>query len=418
MSFQIYRRNVFQLFGAALTAPVASSLLAKDFDLSESVDEDILKFMGDRKIPGGSIAIVKDSCLVLAKAYGWADRDNEIAARPSTTFRIASLSKPLTALGVMTLVEQGKLDLDTKFFDLLGIEPFRDTGSLFDDRIKSITVLQLLQHTGGWDRNAGYDPMFAAAEISKTLDIASPPEPKDIIRFMLGRPLDFDPGTRYCYSNFGYCILGRLIERISGMSYETYIQEKVLKPCGVITMQLGRTLHTADGEARYYMADDSKGRSVFSEVSGEVPWPYGGFCLESMDAHGGWIASAPDLARVMGAMSDWEKCPILNKDSLQTMFQPPRSPLPDQPSNFYGCGWDVRKHAGKTAFTYDHSGSLPGTMSVMFHRWDGISWIVLFNQRSEDDKLPDHDIERVVNTTLDRITDWPDGDLFEGSIGN
>ena len=83
---------------------------------------------------------------------------------------------------------------------------------------KRITTRHLLQHTGGWDRDKSFDPMFRPREISRTLGVASPPGPRDILRYRLGQPFEFDPGTRYAYSNFGYCVLGRVIEKVTGVN--------------------------------------------------------------------------------------------------------------------------------------------------------------------------------------------------------
>ena len=120
---------------------------------------------------------------------------------------------------------------------------------------------------------------------------------------MMKMPLDFTPGKKFAYSNFGYCVLGRIIEKATGLSYEKFVQDQVLKPLGIESMRIGRTLdgQQAEGEARYYMPDNSKARSVFASRKSPVPWPHGGYCLEAMDAHGGWIGSAIDLARFAAA---------------------------------------------------------------------------------------------------------------------
>src|SRR5439155_13454828 len=109
-----------------------------------------------------------------------------------------------------------------------------------DPRLSEVTVRHLLQHSGGWNREKSGDPMFKAAEISSELGVPSPPSSLNIIRYMMGRPLDVDPGTRYAYSNFGYCVLGRILEQRSGESYENYVKKQVLGPMGITRMTLGR----------------------------------------------------------------------------------------------------------------------------------------------------------------------------------
>ncbi len=148
-----------------------------------------------------------------------------------------------------------------------------------------------------------------------------------------------------------------------------------------------------------------------------VPWPYGGFCLESMDAHGGWIASAVDLARFAAALHDAEHSPLLNPKTIQTMYRPPDPPVSrnDDGSlkdHYYGCGWLVRPVGKDAKANYWHTGSLPGTYTLLVRRHDGVSWAILFNQRSDDKKLPDSEIDPALHRAANAVTDWPKHDLF------
>ncbi len=157
------------------------------------------------KIPGGSLAVVKDGRLLMARGYGMADPANKVQAQPDSRYRIASLSKFITAVTVLHLVEQGKLTLDQKAFALLPdlTAPF---GTQEDDRLSSITIANLLTHTGGWDDSSagsGFDPMFASPTITAALGVSGPASSENTIRYMRGQKLDFDPGLYYRYSNFG-----------------------------------------------------------------------------------------------------------------------------------------------------------------------------------------------------------------------
>jgi N-acyl-D-amino-acid deacylase len=398
---------------ACLGVPLILKASVAD-ELSVAFDEAVETFMRERRIPGGALAVVKDKRLVYAKGYWFADREKGTRVRPESLFRIASISKPFTAVTVMKLVENGKLTLDAKMLDLIDIEPLLKPGETFDERHRAITVRHLLQHTGGWDRDKSFDPMFRPVKIAEATGTAAPAAPRSIIRYMLGQPLDFDPGTRYAYSNFGYCILGRIIEKLSGENYGDSVRTAVLSPCGIRHMTLGRTLDgwQAPNEVRYYMPDGERGRSVFPESPGNVPWPYGGFNLEAMDAHGGWLASAVDLARFAVAFHDPSHCPILAESSIREMFSPPPPPMPQGRERFYGCGWNVRKAGAHDAINTWHNGSLAGTATLLVRRWDGLSWAVLFNQRSGDNKLPDGAIDSALHRAADKVTSWPDHDLF------
>ena len=148
-----------------------------------------------------------------------------------------------------------------------------------------------------------------------------------------------------------------------------------------------------------------------------VPFPYGGFCLEAMDAHGGWLASAVDLARFAAALDDPAQCPVLKKESLAKMYEPPAAPVSRRDDgtladSFYACGWSVRPVGKDGRANYWHTGSLPGTATLLVRRWDGLSWAALFNQRSEDAALPDSAIDGALHRAADAVSEWPAEDLF------
>ena len=193
-------------------AALAARGLAKGAGpMAEAFDREVGEFMKARAIPGGALAVVKDRRLVYARGYGLADREKNSAVEADSLFRIASVSKPITAVAVLKLVEDGKLDLEQRAFDIVKADPLGEG----DARLRQITIRQLLHHTGGWDRGKSFDPMFRSRRIAKAAGVDAPAMPAAIIRYMIGQPLDFEPGSRYAYSNFGYCVLGRVIERIT-----------------------------------------------------------------------------------------------------------------------------------------------------------------------------------------------------------
>ncbi len=374
---------------AVLAAPQEASPL-------RSFDDAMDAFMKERGVPGGALAVVKDGRLVHAKGYGWADAGEKIPAAPTSLFRIASISKPVTAVAVLALARRGKLDLDAQAFGLLGLRP----GRKGDPRLAEVTVRQLLHHTGGWDRKRG-DPMFRSIEIAEARGKPAPADPDTILRWMLDRPLDFEPGTRHVYSNFGYCVLGRILEKVSGESYGACVKKVVLEPMGISRMRLGRSLlqDRAPGEVRYTQPGKEV-RSVFARVKGTVPLPYGGFCLEAMDAHGGWLASAVDLVRFASSIDR-----VLDAEGIEILFEPP--PGLKTKDVWYGCGWMVRRVGGGKRNTW-HGGSLPGTYTLLVRRHDGLTWAVLFNRRSPTDGKIDAALHRAANA----VREWPQEDLF------
>jgi N-acyl-D-amino-acid deacylase len=372
-------------------------------------DRAMEKFMEERKVPGGALAVVRNRRLVHARGYGWADREMKTPVKTESLFRLASVSKPITGVAVLKLVEDGQLDLAARPFELLGLHAQIPKDRTLDERWRQITVRQLLHHTAGWDRDKSFDPMFRPVEIAKELAVPGPAGPREVIRYMLGHPLDFNPGARYAYSNFGYCVLGRVLEQVTGLPYEKFVRENILAPIGITRMRIGASLdgRQAGGEVRYYTSDNSTAKNVFPEGPGKVPFPYGGFHLEAMDAHGGWIASVVDLARIAAALDDAHRSPLLKPASSRIMYEAPAAPVSRKADgalddSWYGCGWMVRPTGDGRANTW-HNGSLPGTSTLLVRRSDGISFAALFNQRSDRDGA----IDPMLNTAANEVKDWP-----------
>jgi N-acyl-D-amino-acid deacylase len=328
-----------------------------------SYDRLMADLMKRYDLPGGAVAVSRNGQIVFSKGYG---------VNADALFRIASISKPFTAVAILKLVEEGKLRLDDKAL----------TEPAADPRHAAITIRQILHHTGGWDRDASFDPMFRG--------LGAPPE---IIRYMLRQKLDFDPGTKYAYSNFGYCVLGRIIERVSGVSYEEFVKREVLKPAGITRMKIGRSAESdeAAGEVTYHA------RGPMS--------PYGGFNLEAMDAHGGWIASAVDLVNFVNAIDGRRGKPLLTKASIAELKSRPAPPLPQETPAWYGLGFDIRP-AGKDA-NWWHGGSLPGTTTLLVRTHHGFAWAALFNARPAGKSNIGVDLDRGLWQAFSEVTSWP-----------
>ena len=217
-------------------------------------DQVMTSLMQTWSLPGGQVAVVKNGRLVFNRGFGLADVEHDVPVQPDNLFRIASATKPITAVAIMTLVDAGKLSLDDKVFPLLGFEPASHAS--VDPRLDTITVEECLVHSGGWDSTTSFDPQFLpwSRMAAATLGVNDPPEAAAIVRFMLGVPLDFDPGSKSVYSNFGFNVLGRVIEHASGQPYAEYVRDHVLTPSGISNMQIGRTRREdrAPGEVVYY----------------------------------------------------------------------------------------------------------------------------------------------------------------------
>ena len=357
-------------------------------------------FLRDNDVPGGALAIMKDGRLVYARGFGLADREEGRAVQPDTLFRIASLSKPFTAAAVLTLVEQGKLRFSDNLLDAAGVQPALAPGQEVDPRLRRVTVETLLRHTGGFDRDKSFDPMFRSGPIAEALGKTTPPSAADIVRYMLAQPLDFEPGERFAYSNFGYCALGRIVEHAGGTTYESFVRKQLLEPLGIRSMRLGRTRsdEKAPGEATYY--------------GQEKGGPYGGFDLEVMDSHGGWLASTVDLLRFARILDYPLRDGVLEAATLRSMLAP--TPGEAASPSYYALGWEVRPVADGKANVW-HVGSLDGTSTLLVHRFDNLAWAVLFNKRRPDAPgstefaaMIDEPLHRAAAT----VTRWPEDDLF------
>jgi CubicO group peptidase (beta-lactamase class C family) len=394
----------------------ALPITGKDDPRLASFDRMMVAFVKQHKVSGATLAVAKDDRLVYARGFGYADMRRKEATRPNSLMRIASVSKPITAAAILLLVQQGKLKLTDHVWDLLKeLEAKRDPHGKIDSRWKVITVLEALQHTGGWDRAQSFDPMFRSVMIARALHMAPPAQARDVVRYMMGQPLDFDPGQRYAYSNFGYCVLGRVIEEVSGQTYEQFAQRQVLAKLGIMDMQIGKTPagQRAAREVTYYAPNDKTGTVVVGpELGKKVPLPYGAWYLEAMDAHGGWIASAPDLVRFGAALNRPGR--LLHGQSLMNLVARPRGQAgldkKGKPSDvYYGCGWRVRL-VGQGRMNTWHTGRLDGTESLLARRWDGLTWAVLFNT-SAGGKLAG-DIDPLLHRAADQVKIWPAEDLY------
>lgn len=379
----------------------------------ESFDQAMISLMRRWEVPGAALAVAKDGRLVLARGYGLADVERREPVQPDSLFRIASVSKPITAAAVLKLVEEGRLELDAGAFDLLGL-PGPTPAAGADPRTGEITVRHLLQHAGGWDRDRGFDPMFSSDDVAGELGLRGPADCESIVRFMLGRRLDFDPGSRYAYSNFGYCLLGRIVEQVTGRPYADHVRETVLEPAGITGMRMGRSAPggRAEGEVRYYPYPGAPlARSVFPDHSEWVPPTYGGFYLEAMAAHGGWLASAIDLVKFVTALDGRRHPGLLSRGTVQLMVSPPPRHLWLSASSYYALGWSVEPTGRGESWW--HSGSLEGSAALLVRSDDGLAWAALFNSLPKDGDRFLSELNAKLWRASYRVEAWPDHDFFK-----
>jgi D-alanyl-D-alanine carboxypeptidase len=315
---------------------------------TKRIDALVRAYLAAYDVPGLSLAYGRGEHIVLAQGYGLADRHDHRPVTPQSLFRIASLSKAFTSAAIFTLVEAGRLHTSDHVFGPSGILN-RYALHRHADWLQAITVEHLLTHTaGGWS-NHEHDPMFHDTDR----------EPKAFLQHTLDSDsLDTQPGTHYAYSNFGYFLLGRVIEQVSGMPYGNYVRQHVQAPLGITNMQLGRKKAVAD-EVHYY-----------GQGHGD---PYA-VPVELHDANGGWIATPTDLVHfALGVFAADDKvgaAALLKPETLREMTRGSRA------NPEYACGWSVSPDGN-----YFHSGGFDGTASFLMHRHDGLAWAVVVNTR-------------------------------------
>lgn len=318
-----------------------------------AVDDAVKNFMLKYKIPGVSVAVTKDDKLVYVKSYGQMSEADNTPITNNSLFRIASVSKPITGVGIMKLLEANKLTLDSKVFGTGGILGNDYPSSKLGD-VSDLTVRHLLHHTSNVWPNDGNDPMFQQPQMNHA----------QLIKWTLDNKNGKATRGYYLYSNFGYCLLGRIIEKLSGKSYEQFIKDEVLKPSGITNMQMGGNT----------LADRKTNEVIYTGQGGFNPYS---FNLSRMDSHGGWLASATDLAKFIVRVDGFPGKPdILKPETIQTMIT--RS----VPSSNYASGWGVN-----SANHWWHTGSLPGTAAQIIRAANGISWVILCNSRSIDNSF-------------------------------
>ncbi len=372
-----------------------------DFKLLESK---IVSMLSKFDIKGASVAVAKDGRLVYAKGIGYADAEAKELVEPKHLFRVASVSKLITAATIMKMIELGMLEIDDKVFGKDGILNDSLYPDYVDPRIENITVRHLLNHSGGWNRRFG-DPMIKHHVIAREMrvnvtDIKMP----DILRYTLKQRLHFDPGSRTSYSNMGYAVLGEIIETITGMRYETYVRQKILFPLGIYEMRIGKKLleDRFENEVKYYGLADAQKFNLNNNERRIFPMAYGGNDIETLGAAGGWIASPAEILKLVVAIDNATGTPnLLAPETIEVMTD-------TSLSGGHPIGWAGTDGQGN----WWRTGTLAGTSALVMRQNDGISWAVFFNSSTYKGTRLSGEMKHEVTIALNKLEHWPEHDLF------
>jgi D-alanyl-D-alanine carboxypeptidase len=328
-------RRLAPLF--ALVLLVGVSVAAAD-----PTDDFVRREMQKQRIPGLALAVIKNGVVIKAAGYGVADRKTAAPVTPDTVFKIASVSKQFMATGIMVLVQDGRVSLADTIDRYIPDVPAA---------WRSITVRQLLSHTGGLMREGpGWTP-------SSTSDI-------EVIRSAYSAPLRSRPGTKWEYSNLGYTVLAEIMARVSGRAWPDFMTERVFRPAGMLSTRTTTVTETVPNRAAGYRDNE--------RLLDVEEWP-------AVRPGGGFLSTITDLAK-------WDQ--VLDTDRILTEASRREmgtaTTLGDGSSATYGFGWFVNRPAARRQVW--HSGGLPG-FKAQFHRYldDGVTVIMLINLDDADD---------------------------------
>ena len=352
-----------------------------------SVDQMVNLILSKYSIPGASLVVGRQGKLVYQKGYGYADKDAGVEVTPQSVFRLASVSKPYTAAGILKLVDEGFIALNDKIFGMDGLLG-DDYGTPSDDRVYDITVDHLLYNTGGgWGVASGGDP----------IDFAPERNHQEFIEYVLEVwPLTHNPGAEYVYSNTGYWLLARVIERVSGMDYEDYLNEVLLKDTGITTLH-STNFKLSDkqpNEVTYYDVGGDDGQFIYDRIA------------TRRDGDGGLISSAPDVLRFINGIDGFATKPdVFSGSTILKMHTP--TPVFEN----WGRGLGVWQQQ-QVLYMY---GSLPGTRTGWMRHNNGTSVVLLLNGNAGHRENFVFDIQDVLIDVVNKSpATWQDYDQFEG----
>ena len=323
------------------------------------------------EIHGAQLAISRHDSLLYARGFGYADKDRQIPMEPSYIMRMASVSKLVTATGIMKLRDMGKIRLSDKVFGPKGI--LNDTfyvNSIRDKRYFDITVEQLLRHKAGFTNYAG-DAIFSTRYIMQQNHLTTPPDHRTLLRIVLRRHLGYTPGTAQRYCNIGYTLLSLIIEKRTGMSYENFMQRYVLNPAGCYDFHI----------AGNYLKDRRKNETVYYMHSSSVPVPefnnsgrmvvrcYGENDITTALGAGAWVASAAELCRLVASIDGDRTVPdVISPQAVKLMTQ-------EMPDHQFSLGWNFTPRNRP----WIRTGSLVGTSALVLRYPDGECWVFITN---------------------------------------
>jgi len=341
MSFRITRLIALVALLVGTTAPTSSLAAQRDRARQrsgaiapatlDSLRAHIRRVMDSTKTPSIAVAVAKGGRIIWEEGFGFADVEHRTPATPTTLYSMASISKPITATGLMKLVEQGKVDLDRPANDYLGAAKITGLAG----PASGATVRRVLSHTAGLPLH--YRFFYAGGAVTR------PSMDEAISRYAI---VVYPPGAVYSYSNLGYGVLEEIIAKVSGRAYETFMQEEVFKPLGMTTTTVGTGAGIANSAVRY-----------------TTDWKPIAFYDFDHRAASAVYTSAHELVRFgMFHLKDHlpDQRPLLKDSTLDAMH---RRETPSDTASGYGLGWLIGNEQGIRVVS--HTGGMPGVATTL-----------------------------------------------------
>lgn len=315
-----------------------------EVDIATEIDEMAIEFRQQYKVPGLTVAIARDGKIFFSKAFGKSDLENDVNAKPETVFRTASIAKPLTAVAVLQLVEQGKIKLD---------DPIQKHCPEFPKTEKPLTIRHLLCHLGGVRH---YKARGESAGTKAFYTI------KDSLDLFKDDKLKYEPGSKFSYTTYGYSLLGRAIETASGMSYREYLQKNVFDPAGMNASGLDDWFRIIPNRTRgYARLSRTMHQSLPSEVQ-KMTKPGEVYNCQLHDTSmkipgGGLVSTSPDLVRFGMAMLENK---LIKEETCEQAWTTQKTN--EGKATRYGLGWNIATDGAKII---SHSGGQAGTSTFL-----------------------------------------------------
>jgi CubicO group peptidase (beta-lactamase class C family) len=311
---------------------------------AEKIDS-LMKVYNSYRQFNGSVLVAEHGAVILKKGYGFANAEWNIPNQPDTKFRLGSITKQFTSMLIMQLVQQGKIKLDGKITDYLPDYPNKN-----GDRV---TIHHLLTHTSGIPSYTGFSA-FREGLDRKTST------PAEFLKVFADSALEFEPGTQWRYSNSGYFVLGAVIEKVTGKSYETVLRESILIPLGLNSTGYDHSEEVIEKRASGY---EKRGRGYANASFIDMSLPY----------------SAGSLYSTVEDLCLWDQAlyteKLLSNENKAKMFTPFL--------NRYAYGWVVaRAPLGSTTETVgviQHGGAINGFNSIIYRVPDDRNLVILLN---------------------------------------